>query len=74
MIQVSRKVTGVVARLFNRLLNWRGRNGASPNLEFAVFDDAPGIIGLHFQNDASRGRGGRKFLPPGNPGHPPQFP
>jgi len=63
-----------VAGLFHGLLNWRGRNGAGPDLEFAAFNDVAGNIGRHFQNDAARRRMGQQSLSPGETGRLPQFP
>src|SRR4051812_7591696 len=64
----------VVARLSNGFLERRLWNLACPDFEFAALDDAPGRVGLHFQNNASWCCRYDQFLAARNSGCPPQFP
>jgi len=59
--------------LVNRLFQWGGRHCTRPNLEFPAFNNTPGSIVLHFQNDSPRRCRDDKFLPSRDSGGPPQL-
>jgi hypothetical protein len=57
------KSSGVMARLFDGFLDWRGGHRTGPELEFSALNNTPGRVTLDFQDNPTRRCRNDKFLP-----------